>query len=476
MGQSLPPIGGEVVPVAPLPPIGSEVPQAGGAPAPEPVMPSALSRFGSELYAKSPIPAAVGAITGAAHVMSAPRDTYFGLAPLADTAKGLLKAQWDQAVQAAAKAKEAAHGGGALSASEAFGHGLAAILPILGPAAADVGEHFARGDIAGGAGGTTALLAPFAVKAAMEATHAPNLRKADLLRRDAEQTVSQRVLAPGNPRYKGTAEQIAPEVLTRNLQGSRLELQQLADEGMDAAGTAIDAAIPQNWTVSTGPVIGRLQQRIAELSPNGTPVPTAAARVKALIALRDDLKARPRTMPYETLKGIRDEFYRAADEAKGYSGPDVTLPDRAWAAREAGSAIRAHVAAQNPQLAAAHADFTFFKRLGDVLDPTLGRPKHVSASPTGVTGGNSTAGAIIGHAAAAGSKIPGLQGAAALVASRLLPALLEAKNSPAWQLATAARKMSLAAAIEAGNMSKATTILLTMSQAAPRQNDTEEAP
>jgi len=174
--------------------------------------PSAAMRAASQFYEKSPLAAGVGLLKGAANVVQHPLDTYFGLAPVADTVKGLAKAQWDQAVTAAQKAKlaaAAARGGNvreaALSATEALGHGLAAALPVLGPAAADVGEHGARGDIAGMAGGAAGLLVPFGVKYGLERRAVANPAKADLIRREAEQQVSQRVLAPGNPRYRGVS-------------------------------------------------------------------------------------------------------------------------------------------------------------------------------------------------------------------------------------------------------------------------------
>lgn len=446
------------------------------APAPRP---SAAARFGSELYNKSPIPAVVGAVQGAANVVAHPLDTYFGLAPIANTVKDLAKAQWDEAVKAAQKTKEAVNGGGVLSASEAMGHGLAAILPILGPAAANVGEHGAAGDVAGMAGGATGLLAPFAAKAAVDVRNAPNPGKADIMRREAEQTVSQRVLAPGNPRYKGTADKIAPEVLSRKLQGGRVELQQIADEGMADAADRIDAAIQSRPAASNvvfiKPIVADLTRRIDDLAVAGKVIPTAAGRATQLTALRDYLAKQGNSMPFADLKRVRDEFYGAADAAKGYQqSGNQSIADTGWAAREAGSAIRSHLAKNRPELVGPNADYTFFKRLGDVLDPTVGRPKNVSASPTGVTGGNSTAGAIVGAAVAAGSHIPGLQGASALIASRLLPALIEARNSPAWQLASAQKKSAIADAIEAGQIGKAKSMLMSIAKSAPRDRTEPE--
>ena len=443
----------------------------------QPATDSALMRFAAELYKKSPLAPAVDFATGAANVIAHPLDTYLGAAPIADTVKGLVKAQWDQAVTAAQKAKAAAHaaagGNGteaALSATEALGHGLAAILPILGPAAADVGEHGARGDYAGAAGGAVGLLTPFGVKYGLDKVTTPDLVKADRLTREAEQQVSQRVLAPGNPRFKGTAAALAPQILDRGLTGDRIALQQLATEGMDTAGSNIDATVSAHGgpqaPVATTPIVDAMTKRINELTVNGAPIPTAAGRVASLTKLRDYVQGLGKTAPFEAIKAIRDDFYGEAAKQSGYEASGrAPLADAAWAAREGGSAIREALATDRPDTAAHYADYTFWKNLNDVLDPTLGRPKSGTVT-TGVTGGLHTTGAIIG--AAAGSGIPGVAPLAALAVSKLLPAIREAQVSPGWQLAQASKKLALAKAIKAGNVGVAKGLLFSIANYAPR--------
>ncbi len=439
--------------------------------------PSAAMRAASQFYEKSPLAAGVGLVKGVANVVQHPLDTYFGLAPIADTAKGLLKAQWDQAVTAAQKAKEATHGGGVLSATEALGHGLAAILPVLGPAAADVGEHGASGDIAGMAGGAAGLLLPFAAKYGLERRAAANPAKADLLRREAEQQVSQRVLAPGNPRYKGTAAAIAPEMLDRKLAGGRLELQQMAEEGMDAAAQKIDAAINDSGgrqaPIPTKPILDALSQKIDELSTTHsatgevTPIPTAVGRVENLTKLRDYIKNLGPDVPFDQIRKIRDDFYNEAAKSGGYErSGNVQLADTAWAAREAGSAIREALAQAMPETAPHNAEYAFWKNLDAVLDPTMGRPKNMTPNQVGVTGGAMTQAAVIA------SQVPGIgKPIAALVVGKLLPALREAQASPAWQLASATKKMQIAKAIQNGDIGVAKGMLLKIASEAPRTID-----
>lgn len=451
--------------------------------------PSAAMRAASQLYEKSPAKPVVDLLGGAANAVGLtgngfhPLDALWNLATTVP--KDIAKSHWDQAVTAAQKAKAAARAASsgdsreaALSATEAFGHGLAAILPILGPAAADVGEHGARGDLAGMAGGAAGLLVPFAAKYGLERRASANPAKADLLRREAEQQVSERVLAPGNPRYKGTAAAIAPQILDRKLSGGRLELQQLADEGMDAAGQKIDAAINSSGgrqaPIPTKPILDAMSKRIDELSTTHsgtgqvTPIPTAVGRVQNLTKLRDYIKQFGPDIPFDQLQKIRDDFYNEAAKRGGYErAGNVYLADGAWAAREGGSAIREALSQAMPETTPHYAEYSFWKNLDAVLDPSMGRPNSGTVT-TGVTGGMHTTGAIIG---AGLSHVPGLQAAGALVVSKLLPAIREAQASPAWQLASASKKAQIARAIQAGDLGVAKGMLLKIAEASPRTLD-----
>ena len=447
--------------------------------APEPS--SALTRGATQFYEKSPLAALVGTAKGAANVVAHPLDTYFGMAPIASTVKDIAKAQWDQAVQAAQKAKEAAGGGGVLSATEALGHGLAAVLPILGPAAADVGQHFAEGDVAGGVGGAAGVLLPFAAKYGLEATQAKSLTPSaatigaanaasvDLLRREAAQQVSERVLAPGNVRYRGDAQRLAPQLLERRLPGNRLELAQIAEEGMSDAGARIDAVTNQygaQQPTATQPIVDALDARIKSFQVNGQTIPTAADRVAALERLRDYVKTLGPQVPFNELRKVRDEWYRAADEARMYEKRgNAQFSDIGWAAREGGSIIREEFGKLRPELMDANADYAFYKTLNDVIDPVLGRPKQGTVT-TGVTGGLHTTGAIIGEGL---SNIPGLKAAGALAVSKLLPAIREAQASPGWQMAEAQKKFDLAKALQRGDTGRVRAILFQITKLAPRE-------
>lgn len=112
---------------------------------PSPAAPegSALGRFASGAWEMlNPVSAVSGLASAVAHPY--------------ETGKALIGAQVEQGRKAIDAAREGRY-------SEAVGHGGAALLPVLGPVAANIGEGIAEtGDIAGGVGRAAGLIAPVA--------------------------------------------------------------------------------------------------------------------------------------------------------------------------------------------------------------------------------------------------------------------------------------------------------------------------
>jgi hypothetical protein len=103
---------------------------------------SAWDRFGTNLWEMlNPVEMAKGLGQAVAHPV--------------ETAKAIGRAHGEQL----RKAEEAARQG---RYSEMVGHTGAALLPVLGPVAANIGEQIGRGDVAGGLGALTGLVAPVA--------------------------------------------------------------------------------------------------------------------------------------------------------------------------------------------------------------------------------------------------------------------------------------------------------------------------
>lgn len=368
-----------------------------------------------------------------------------------DTLGQMASAQLEQGRQAVAKAQEP----GLLSKVEAVGHGLAAVTPIVGPMAAQAGEQIAQGDVAGGLGRGIGLVAPVAAAEALrtQAANPARARLADMMERDAQQQVSQRVLAPGNPKFRGQAASIAPEILARKLSGGRTELMQAAAEGMDDAAMKIDAAIDsaggKQAPVPVSSIVNKLKARVSDLQDsNGVPLSgQAAKRINALkerITQIQSLGRKQGTASFEDLRKIRDENYDLANQARIYEkAGNPVFSDQGWAAAETSSAVREAFAERSPAHAAANADYTFWKTLNDVLDPVIGRPKNMAPSQ-GVTGGARTVGAVTGQLF--GGK------AGAFIGSTVVPWVQEHLASPQWQLADAQSKIRLAEAMRRGDI------------------------
>lgn len=392
---------------------------------------SALSRFvGGAVDVLNPLTALAGIGQAVVHPI--------------DTATNLVRSQAQQFQKAAA----------APTLSEKVGYTAAGVTPLLGPAMARAGETIASGDIAGGLGQTAGLVAPTVVEGLLRgrAPAQPDLSKADILERQAQEQVSQRVLAPGNPKFKGKAAAIAPELLQRGLTGDRDALRQIAQEGMDEAGSRIDDAIQAaggvKAPVSVNEVVQNLKGSIADLQDSaGNPLSgQAAQRINALtdrIRQLQSLAGKTGTVTFEDLRKIRDENYSIADAARGYERMgNPSLSHEGYAARETGSAIRDVFAKRSPETAAANADYSLFKTLNDVLDPVLGRPKAQTA-PVGVTGGGRVTGAIVGRLAG------GAWGA--FLGGTVYPWLLDQMSSPKYQMVSAQKKLALAQAIRSGS-------------------------
>lgn len=393
-----------------------------------------------------------------------------------DTVTGIVGQMGEQLGKAGEAAKQTGQRvmagdlpGAAAAAMETGGRAAAGAIPVIGPLSASIAERIVA-DPARGLGQAAGVLAPFAAdKALTMRSQAMAGKKAPLLVKEAEQQVSQRVLAPGNPAYRGRAAAIAPEVLARKLTGDRLQLSQAAEEGMADAGAKLDDAIqaaggPQAPVPISG-VLAKVDQRIAELQDSkGNPLSDAAARrISALNQRKMQVRSagsRAGDVSFEDLRKLRDENYRIADEARAYEKQgNGSLSDEGWAARALGGAIREEFAARSPASAAANADYTFWKTLHDTLDPVAGRPKS-TALPAGVTGGARTVGALVG-----GMVSP----KTAFVMGAVVPWVREQMASPAWQLADAQSKMKLAAAMKAGDIGAMKTWMLRIAKYGPKQ-------
>ena len=352
--------------------------------------------------------------------------------------------------------------------SEAAGHAVAGILPIVGPAAAESGEQIASGDIAGGVGKGVGLLAPAAVSeipklvrgAAPAAATAGVASKLDEAAQAAvASTMKPRVGGQLKWRMANQAEDLAPEILKRGLADAwtRTGLHDAIKGGLDQASQALDdAADARNAgrPIETAPILADLQAARAKLTakafdadkitpttvvsrtPDGYVSQTKAGvpvgrdvvpgpnanRVAMIDKAITEVSALGSQASYESLRAIRQAY---DGPAKAVYSPSMTADyltaqGGKLGAADVTGAIRDHLATADPATAAANAEYHFYRSVDDILEVTKetegARPKvarRIAIALGGALAGGQAGGlgAVIGATVATAGDVAAAGGA-----------------------------------------------------------------
>lgn len=412
---------------------------------------SAPSRFGSNLV-KALLPSTTPSdyIEGPKYAAQNPGDA---LALLA-------KAIWDAHVGQAEKTAESAKGivgaptlGGKLGAlSETLGHGAATILPMIGPAAANAGEQIGSGDIAGGLGSATGLLAPNAL-VGMRGT-APAKAVAGKLHQSAA-TGMEKAINPTRVDTKVKTQRIVPEMLRRRVKAGNLQkLEDVAETRSAQAGAKVDEALaPHNAdTVDTMAVVDELEKSKAEFmgkAEDGRAVVNDPTNVKAIQKLQDTLMEYGDRISVESMRKLRQNWDKVVDKGKGFVTDKVAT--KAWAAREGRTALRDELAKAVPDLDKVNAEYAFWQTLEDVTHASNQRKTGQKGNLVSTIAGG--AGAVAMEAAMPGSGLVkgGLQAA---IGAKLFSSVSKFLNSPGYQMWSAVQKERLADALMAKDTAK----------------------
>jgi hypothetical protein len=371
-----------------------------------------------------------------------------------NTAMDIGRAQVDQGQQAITAGKEGRY-------SEMAGHGLASLLPILGPAAAAAGEQIGSGDVAGGLGTGAGLLATMGAPAAIRGARkvaSPLLNKAiPALEASANADVTT-ALNPTRHRTKVKTERIASEVRQRGITGDIEEVKGLAKDQRHAVGERIDQelTIRHDVPVELQPVREALLREEASThnlvtQPDGTSKKVVHnPRKQAQIdKVKDILNDYGDTMTTEQAVALRKTWDDVVARAGGYDEKasnqfGVTLDDASEAGvkRKVAGAMRKQLAEANPDITAINREFKFWADLDDVASATTSRrvgqkrnlTKQIMRAGTMATG------------AASGTGIPG-----AILAGEVAARAEALFGSTKWKLASAQMKTKLADALASGD-------------------------
>jgi len=385
-----------------------------------------------------------------------------------DTAQAVIGQQADQF----GKAKQAFSEG---RYSEAAGHGVASALPLIGPAAAGAGEQIGSGDVAGGLGAASGLLATSAIPAGVRNARrvmTPGMRDAAagaLEKGAASRYVD--VMAPkvgaNKTRLGNMANKVAPALASdpamsamsrEGLHGKVASALAAAEDELDSVSQARNT----NKVWHTKPILRDLQAKLDAVTAKTVrrqglkagddvvPAPSEP-RAAAIRQAMTEVQALGPVADYEALRRVRAAW---DGPAKAVYNPSLTQDFTAKMGNKYGAAdvtgvLRDQLAKFEPATAAANSKYSLYKSANDVLEaaaevertrPRVGR--QIMARLTAVMAGGQSAG------------IPGA--AAGYVLGPALDSI--GATGMTTQLKTAQMMGKLAQAIRAGNVSSVNSL------------------
>lgn len=335
----------------------------------------------------------------------------------------------------------------------ALGHGLAGVIPVIGPAAATAGDDIGGGKPGQGIGEAAGLIGSIAVpEMASHAVGAIPAASAEAGLRASSEAQYARVLAPTTKANKALTADVVPGLIDRGVTALTLKgLQKQAAAHISSIGAAIGDAwdnLPPDTVTKLEPIYDKLQSAIDDVhsvpDANGKMIPKGPEAERAIgnltklqqtlvdIAAPDPVTG-DLTIPANKIRGVKQYFDDIAARAGRYSGTDLADQSMAEAHGLAADGIRKELASDHPDIAALNKEFSFWKNASQVVGDTIAR-KQGQSKPLGE------------QLARAGGFVKG-----GPLGAEAMGALTHAVRSPAWGTVSAVLKDNLADAIAAGN-------------------------
>lgn len=313
---------------------------------------------------------------------------------------------------------------------EAAGHGLAGVVPLAGPAAANIGENIAQtGDVATGVGQGLGMIAPMLIAPGVKAAGkvagkvVPKGLKtaaADALDASAAGKITD-VMAPkvgaNKVRFGNNAEAVAPKLaqdlakdgapFTRtglaDQVGSKLaEAQRQLDAVSDArlsarsfetkplidallekrralTAEAVDASTPaQAVTERTSPLLDEFGKPAVTTSKTAVPIGKDvvpgpnAPRVAVIDQAIDELRQLGPVTRYEPIRQIRQAYDGPANAKynSAVTNDYMKMQGQANGAADVTGTLRETLAQWDPETAKANAQYSLYRKADDVLQAT----------------------------------------------------------------------------------------------------------
>lgn len=391
---------------------------------------------------------------------------------------------------------------------EAFGHGLAAVTPVVGPAAANAGEtiggeleyddpqhperatgmvrepQVARG-VGQGIGLTGSVVAPGVARGIAESKPAVALanKGAEILQTSAEKQYGRVLGATTKPNKVRSGDVIqgydspvasapgtttrVPGLLERGTTAlTRKGLAEKANATVQDLGQQLETEwnkIPSDTGRPPAEVYAKiesqLQKQFMAPDPNGTlklTGPDAQTGYEFGQSLKEYLRGHETVdaagnpiIPYASIRQFRQAWDNIVAAKNGFAGADLTNQVKARAYKASADGMRNILNSDNPSVEALNREFSFWKDAARVIDDTNMRTS-TQAKPLGVKLARA-------GAQAAGFVKGGTKGA--FIAGEAMSGVESLITSPAWQTVSALAKSRLADALASGSTADVAEVL-----------------
>jgi hypothetical protein len=338
----------------------------------------ALKSFGSSVY---------GGVKGLADIILATQDPNKAY----ELATGIYNAHADQALKSMNSFKQG-------NVSEGIGHGLAAAIPMVGPAAAHAGEEIGKGNIYGGLGETTALIAPNILSPLISKV-IPKSKISSGLENSAKGNMVSTLL-PGSKNQVPLAETTAEGLVNRKpIALTREQFQNLAKakkaEYGPQASTAWDSASPVNLQN----IFDKLEElKTKKVNVKGTDVPANENLSKLIddyqekLIMLEDQKNKG-YINAATLDDFADKMNQGLVNSKGDFQYQTAPQSLKMIQKSTARSIRDVLDGPNPTAAAINANYHLWADTAKFLEDA--RRSMVASKSSIVTGSSKGFGAMV---------------------------------------------------------------------------------
>jgi hypothetical protein len=332
----------------------------------------------------------------------------------------------------------------------AVAKGAAALAPKLKSLARPAMEAAGAGSVAAvQSGGDPAEIAKAAGTAGVvSGLLSPSAWAAKKLYESAKASYA-RALRPTTKPMKKTAERVIPELLERRVSAVTLGgLEEKAQSALAVAGQQLDDALdlmsknPSAPRIATRPLIDALESYKGGFIVDGVPINEKA--VRTIEGLQDTISQLGSDVSFESMRRVRQLLDAKVAWRKGFVMP-LEEGSTIDATREAAHAIRKELADAAPDIAKINKEYSFWKKVGDVVGETIERTR-----PQAPRLGERLMSAA---GAAGGFTKGGVQGAA--IGAATMRGLTKLVNSTAWNTVSAVNKARLADLIGGGKFDQA---------------------